>query len=69
METGSDEGDDEQSPVLDAPKMDVDEGADGDDGAELLEDRPGDGGEGSAVAQAPGPRQRVARKALTTKGG
>ena len=53
MESGSDVGDEEQPPWFDAPEMDLDGGVARDDSAELLEDRPGDGGEGRAVGASP----------------
>ena len=45
VESGSDDGDEVPSPRLDASELNLDE----DNSAELLEDRPGGGGEGSAV--------------------
>ena len=53
VELCSDEGDEEQPPAFDAPELDLDEDIAGDDSAELLGDRPGDGGEGSAMGASP----------------
>ena len=53
VESGSDGGDDEQSPWPDVPELNLDEDVAGDVSTEPLEDRPGGGGEGSAVDASP----------------
>ena len=49
VESGSDDGGEVQSPRLDGPELNLDE----DNSVELLEVRPGGGGEGSAVDASP----------------